>query len=177
MPIFPKVTAIKVKLHYRHFIGISYERCFIQVVYRLTVRSEFVIPSHPVCAGFVRKKCTGEPESERVMSYTRGVAQVRSCCFGCIVVSGPHPLRRCTAAVPGTKTPYRTITLNKSLHPIAIRRGVLRWLFIPVLLSKQDQNDRRHRLVRPLSGIHRPRRCSPRLLKISKAIQLSRSVK
>lgn len=123
MPIFPKVTAIKVKLHYRHFIGISYERCFIQVVYRLTVRSEFVIPSHPVCAGFVRKKCTGEPESERVMSYTRGVAQVRSCRFGCIVVSGPHPLRRCTAAVPGTKTPCRTITLNKSLHPIAIRRG------------------------------------------------------
>lgn len=143
----------------------------------LTVHSEFVIPSHPVCAGFTLEKGAPESRSGRVMSYTRGVVQVRSCCFGCVVASGPHPLRRCTAAVPGTKTPCRTITLNKSLYPIAIRRGVLSagCLYRRSCLNKIKTTAAT--VVRPSSGIHRPRRRPPRLLKISKAIQLSRSVK
>lgn len=180
MPIFPKVNAKKVCIRvtlsscHWHFLRALFYTSRVPV---LTVRSEFVISSHPVCVGFtLEKKCTGEHrvrESNVVYAWSGPSAFLS--CFGCIVVSGPHALRRCTAAVPGTKTPCRTITLNKSLHPMAIRRGVLRWLFIPVLLSKQDQNDRAA-TIRP-SGIHRSRRCSPRLLKISKALQLSRSVK
>lgn len=148
MSIFPKVNAKKLALS-------SFRWYFLRALFYTSRVSVFngsvgirntVTPG--MCRVHVRKKCTGESESERVMSYTRGAVQVRSCRFGCIVVSGPHPLHRCTAAVPGTKTSCRTITLNKSLHPIAIRRGVLRWLFISVLLSKQDQNDRRHRPVR-----------------------------
>lgn len=108
----------------------------------LTVRSEFVISSHPVCGGFTLEK--GVRERERKKEY---IVYTRGCGPSAFLPFRMRRVRiRCTAA--GTKTPCRTITLNKSLHPIAVRRGVLRWLFMPTLLSKQDQNDRRQRPVR-----------------------------
>lgn len=74
---------------------------------------------------YVRKRCTMEPGvRENTVVCARNGPSVflpfRMRRFGparCI-----HRVR-CTAAVPGTKTPRRTITLNKSLPLIAIRCG------------------------------------------------------
>lgn len=107
-----------------------------------------VIPSHPVCRGFMlEKRAPDGSRSESNVVYARSgpsaflpfrMRRRRPAC--CIRRAAPLQFL-------GTKTPCRTITLNKSLPPIAIRRGSSTRLFMSALLSKQDQNDRRHRLV------------------------------
>lgn len=72
--------------------------------------------------GFMLEKGASESRSESNVVYAQSGPSAFLLFRMRRQVRALHPLH-CTAVILGTKTPCRTITLNKSLPPIAIRRG------------------------------------------------------